>query len=268
MIHMSIEYSVEDHIATLRLNRPERYNALNVETMELLGKKLTEFRDDPDAWVLIITGAGEKAFCAGADLTGTTPPAEPFATSLLGGGPVTDAMYIRHMQISRLNITKPMIAAINGHAFGGGMEIALACYMRIASNKATFALSEVKVGTIPSLGGIQWLVRAIPSAIAMKMLLTGEKIDAAEAKRVGLVSDVYEPGELMDAAKNMARTICANAPLAVRAVKYLATRGWNMPFEEAVGMEELLWGILRNTHDRIEGRQAFTEKRPPKYEGR
>jgi E-phenylitaconyl-CoA hydratase len=265
---MSIEYTTTDHIATLRLNRPERFNALDLETMELLGKTLVRFRDDPDAWVLIITGAGDKAFCAGADLTGTTPPAEPFACSLLGGGPVSDAMYIRHMQISRLNITKPMIAAINGHAFGGGMEIALGCDLRIASSNATFALSEVRVGTIPALGGIQWLVRALPTAVAMKMLLTGERIDAAEAKRVGFVSDVYEPGKLMDAAQDLAAKICANAPLAVRAVKYLATRGWNMSFDEAVSTEELLWGILRNTHDRIEGRAAFTERRPPKYEGR
>jgi E-phenylitaconyl-CoA hydratase len=102
----------------------------------------------------------------------------------------------------------------------------------------------------------------------MKMLLTGERIDAAEAKRVGFVSDVYEPGNLMDEARGLAGKICANAPLAVRAVKYLATRGWNMSFDEAVSTEELLWGILRNTHDRIEGRAAFTEKRPPKYEGR
>jgi E-phenylitaconyl-CoA hydratase len=177
-------------------------------------------------------------------------------------------MYIRHMQISRLGITKPMIAAINGHAFGGGMEIALGCDLRIASSNATFALSEVKVGTIPALGGIQWLLRALPTAVAMKMLLTGERIDAAEAKRVGFVSDVYEPGNLIKEAQELARKICANAPLAVRAVKYLATRGWNMSFDEAVSTEELLWGILRNTHDRIEGRAAFTEKRPPKYEGR
>lgn len=265
---MTITYSVSDHVAKLTLNRPERYNALDLETMELFGKTLMQFRDDPDAWALIITGAGEKAFCAGADLTGTTPPAEPFASSLLGGGPVNDAMYIRHMQISRLNITKPMIAAINGHAFGGGMEIALGCDLRIASSNATFALSEVKVGTIPALGGIQWLVRALPTAVAMKMLLTGDRIDAAEALRVGFVSDVYEPGELMAAAEDLATRICANAPLSVRAVKYLATRGWNMPFEEAVGTEELLWGILRNTHDRIEGRAAFTEKRKPNYEGR
>jgi E-phenylitaconyl-CoA hydratase len=265
---MTIVYSVEDHIATLRFNRPEQYNALNIETMELLGKTLVQFRDDPEAWVLIITGTGEKAFCSGADLTGTTPPSEPFASSLLGGGPVTDAMYIRHMQISRLGITKPMIAAINGHAFGGGMEIALGCDLRIASSNATFALSEVKVGTIPALGGIQWLLRALPTAVAMKMLLTGERIDAAEAKRVGFVSDVYESGNLMKEAHDLARKICANAPLAVRAVKYLATRGWNMSFDEAVSTEELLWGILRNTHDRIEGRAAFTEKRPPKYEGR
>lgn len=265
---MTIEYATADHIATLRLNRPERFNALDIATMELLGKTLVRFRDDPDAWVLIITGVGDKSFCAGADLTGTTPPAEPFASSLLGGGPVSDAMYIRHMQISRLNITKPIIAAINGHAFGGGMEIALGCDLRIASSNATFALSEVKVGTIPALGGIQWLVRALPTAVAMKMLLTGERMDAAEAKRVGFVSDVYEPGTLMDAARDLAAKICANAPLAVRAVKYLATRGWNMSFDEAVSTEELLWGILRNTHDRIEGRAAFTEKRPPKYEGR
>lgn len=265
---MTIDYTVEDRVATLVLNRPAQFNALNVETMRRFNEALVSFRDDPDAHVLIITGAGEKAFCAGADLTGTTPPDEPFAASLFGGGPVTDALYVRHMQISRLNITKPMIAAINGHTFGGGMEIALACDLRIASRNAVFALSEVRVGTIPALGGIQWLMRAVPSAAAMKMLLTGERIDAAEAHRIGLVSDLYDLSELREAAVALARRIAANAPLSVRAVKYLATRGANMPFEEAVTTEELVWGVLRNTHDRIEGRAAFAGKRPPDYKGR
>ena len=162
---------------------------------------------------------------------------------------------------------KPLIAAINGYAVGGGLEMALACDLRIASSNAKFGLTEVKVASLAGLNGTQCLPRAIPQAVAMKMLLTGEMIDAQEAHRIGLISDVVEPSELMDLAKKYAERIASNAPLSVKAAKQAAVLGQDMPLDHAILFSHAMWGVLRDTEDRKEGFTAFAEKRAPQYKG-
>lgn len=258
---MSVAVTLEEHVLTIRIDRPEKRNAIDPPTRAALRAAWDRLRDDDDAWVGILTGTGDRAFCAGADLGATNPPDESFAkTHFSAGG--RDELW---QPIK--GITKPIIAAINGGCYGGGLELALACDLRIASTNAVFAQSEVRVGSMVGAGGSVRLMRAVPPAVAMKMLMTGQKIDAAEAHRVGLVSDLCEPADLMPFAMDLARTICKNAPLAVRATKMSAELGLAMAPEHALEVERLLWGALRNTEDRIEGRRAFQEKRPPAWKG-
>lgn len=257
---MALLYEQDGHIATLTINRPEAANALDPETMDELARAWDRVARDESVWVAIITGAGERFFCAGADLKKTPPPAESFAVSLFQpeGVRITPPP----------NLWKPTIAAINGMAIGGGLEIALACDLRLASETAQFGLGEVRVASIPGQGGTQRLPRMVPMAIAMKLLLTGQRIDAREAWRVGLVSDLYPPDQLMPAARQLAQTICENGPLAVRAAKMAALQGLSVPLPVGLSIEHQLWGILRDTEDRLEGRRAFAEKRKPEYRGR
>jgi enoyl-CoA hydratase/carnithine racemase len=212
---------------------------------------------DPSVRVVVLTGAGDS-FCAGTDLKEV--PTEP-ATHPLGDPtpPIASA-------IDRLS--KPVIAAINGPAAGGGLELALACDLRVASATATFALPEVRVGSLPGSGGTQRLFAAIPAAVAAKMLLTGTPIDAAEAHRVGLVSDVVAPSELRGSVQALAEQIAANAPLSVRAAKLAVRSALDARLAPGLALERALWGLLATTEDRAEGRAAFREGRPPNYRGR
>jgi E-phenylitaconyl-CoA hydratase len=180
------------------------------------------------------------------------------------------AIWLRDGQpiIPHMKMWKPIICAINGYAIGGGLEMALACDLRISSTKAKFGLTEVKVASLAGLNGTQCLPRAIPQAVAMKMLLTGEMIDAQEALRVGLVSDVVEPDALMDLAKKYAEKIASNAPLSVKAAKQAIIMGLDMPLDQGIAFSHLLWGVLRDTEDRKEGFQAFAEKRAPEWKGK
>lgn len=266
---MAIE--IERHGTTLlvRINRPEALNALDVDTMRELNQALREFRDDPELLVGVLTGAGTRAFCAGADLKRTLPPDASFARAYLGSydQAVADGMYVRAITISELAIGKPLIAAVNGHALGAGTEIALDCVLRIASDNATFGLPEARWASIPGVGGASKLLRAVPPAIAMKMILTGDRIDAAEAHRVGLVSEVVPADVLLDHALQLAERIAANGPLAVKALTGLAARTHDLPLSQSVAFEQLLWGLLRDTPDRVEGRTAFAERRTPNYAG-
>jgi E-phenylitaconyl-CoA hydratase len=253
--------TVEDHIATAVLNRPEAMNSLSAGLRAELVEFWERVRKDDSIWVVIVTGAGEKAFCAGADLKAGVPTQETFAQQLWAN-PVPQST-AAHMETD-----KPLIAAVNGYAMGGGMEIALACDIRIASETAQFALSEAKVGSIPGSAGTQRLPRAIGMSDAMLMLLTGDRIPAQEALRNGLVSKVVPPAELMPTAQEIARKIAANAPLSVRAIKRLVKRGMDMPLAHAAELERYAFGILFQSEDRIEGRKAFAEKRKPNYKGR
>src|SRR5688572_3159414 len=237
-------------------------NALDHETREELVKIWEQVRHDDTIWVVVVTGAGDKAFCAGADLKKSVPAAEESFAQQMFSNPVSQST-AAHMETD-----KPIIAAVNGYAMGGGMEIALACDIRIASEKAQFALSEAKIGSIPGSGGTQRLPRAIGLSDAMLMLLTGDRIDAREALRTGPVSKVVPPAQLMPAAMEIAAKIAANAPLSVRAIKRLVKRGLDLPLASAIDSERYVFGLLYQSEDRIEGRKAFAEKRKPDYKGK
>jgi E-phenylitaconyl-CoA hydratase len=259
-----------DDVLLLTIDRPAAYNALDPDSMIALRARLTEFRDDPALAVAVLTGAGDKAFCAGADLKQTSAPDLPYAAAAFAPYEqgVRDGAYVRAITLSTLDIGKPVIAAINGHALGGGLELALDCDLRIAGPTATFGLPEARWASIPAVGGVSNLLRAVPRAVAMRMLLTGERIDAAEAHRIGLVSDVVPAAELVGTALALARRIAANGPLAVRALTALARRTEEMPLSQAIAVEQLTWGLLRDTADRAEGRAAFADRRTPTYQGR
>ncbi|MDQ1763094.1 enoyl-CoA hydratase/isomerase family protein [Achromobacter aegrifaciens] len=258
---MALGIVVQDHVATLTLNRPEAMNSIDPEMREQLHAAWKRIKEDDDIRVVILTGAGEKAFCTGSDLKKTMPPKESFA-ELTFGRATSDHL------LAGLDTDKPLICAVNGYAMGGGMELALACDIRVASDNAVFALSEVRIGSIPGAGGTQRLPRAIGSSNAMLMLLTGDRVDAAEALRIGLVSKVVSREELLPAAQEIARRIAQNAPLSVRSIKRLVVSGADMPLPAALDNERYVFGLLRDTEDRIEGRRAFQEKRSPVYQGR
>ena len=257
---MALQFSIRDQVATVTLNRPDAMNALDPETETELLDCWQRIRADDAIRVVILTGTGERAFCTGADLKKTMPPPESYASLAFGKGDVDIA--------SQLATEKPVICAINGYALGGGLELALACDIRIAADHARFGLPEVRVGSIPGAGGTQRLPRTIGASDAMLLLLTGDHIDAAEALRLGIVSRVVPAADLIREDEAIAGRIAANAPLSVRAIKRLVHQGRSMPLEVAIAQERLTWGALRDTEDRIEGRRAFAEKRKPVYRGR
>jgi E-phenylitaconyl-CoA hydratase len=256
---MGVDFSTEGNVAYITLNRPEAMNSLDPEAIVRLAEIWAEVRNNPDIRVSVLTGAGEKAFCTGTDMKKTPVPDECMA-----------ALYYKEGQpiVPHMKMWKPIIACINGYAVGGGLEMALACDLMICSTSAKFGLTETKVASLAGLNGTQCLPRAVPRAVAMKMLLTGELIDAQEALRVGLVSDVVEPDKLMALAKRYAEKIANNAPLSVMAAKQAVVMGMDMPLQHAIDFSYLLWGSLRDTEDRKEGFKAFAEKRTPEYQGR
>lgn len=255
-----VRFSVEGNVATVMLDRPEAMNAIDPETEAELRVCWRRIDTESDIRAVVLTGAGEKAFSTGADLKKTLQTGGSYAAKAFGAG---DESFV-----ASLNSDKPLICAINGYALGGGLELALACDIRIAAPHARFGLPEVKVGTIPGAGGTQRLPRTVGGSDAMLMLLTGDMIDAAEALRLGLISRIVPAGELVAEAQSLARRIAANAPLSVRAIKRLVRDGRALPLEEAMRLERLAWGLLRDTEDRMEGRRAFQEKRAPNYVGR
>jgi E-phenylitaconyl-CoA hydratase len=260
---MPVTLQVQDYVATVTLDRPEALNSLDPESITQLKDSWAEITRNPEIRVAVLTAAGEKAFCTGADLKKTMPPKESFAQLHYGA---TGAESFA-TALSKLHTDKPVICAINGYALGGGLELALLCDIRIASTKAIFSLPEVSIGSIPGAGGTQRLIRTVGRSDAMLMLLTGERIDAAEALRIGLVSRVVEPEALQDAARALALKIAGNAPLAVAAVKRLARIGVELPLAAGLELEQHAFGVLRDSEDRIEGRVAFAEKRKPIFRG-
>ncbi len=255
---MPVDLKVTNHVAYVTLNRPEAMNSLDPESIANLTEIWERVRTDADIRVAVLTGAGEKSFCTGTDMKKAPPPTECMAaTYLRDGQPI-----VPHMKM-----WKPIIAAINGFAVGGGLEIALACDLRIASSNAKFGLTEVKVASLAGLNGTQLLPRVVPKAVAMKMLLTGEMINAEEALRYGLVSDVVEPAALPDLARTYAEKIAGAAPLSVQAAKQAAVIWQDLPVDHGILFSHLLWGVLRDTEDRKEGFKAFAERRPPVFRG-
>jgi enoyl-CoA hydratase/carnithine racemase len=256
---MVVEYRKEGKTAIITLNRPEAYNAIDPESEKELSKALIDFRDDDALWVGIITGAGNKAFCSGADVK------KYFANIEQSGKKIWEEP---SDHIRTLNIWKPLVAAVNGIAFGGGCEICLACDLRIAAENATFCLPEVHIGIIPAWGGTQRLPRLIPGAIAAEMLLTGRPINAQEAFRIGLINKVVPQAQLMTTAMQMAELLAKPSPLAVRAAKQAMIEGLSMPLHEGLKFEKGLFDYTLGTEDFTEGRNAFFEKRKPNFKAK
>jgi enoyl-CoA hydratase/carnithine racemase len=266
---MSVRFDTDGAVAVLTLDRPDALNALSVEALRELRAHLVELREREDLRAAVLTGAGKRAFCAGADLKGTqSSPASYPEAAFRGTERAADlGLYIRLMDLGDLGLCKPLVAAVNGHCLGAGLELALQCDLRLASTGASFGLPEARVGSIPGVSGLHRLLRAVPAAPAMQMVLTGERIDAAEAHRIGLVSEVTAPEALLDRALALAQVIASNAPLAVAAIKRLSRQTAHLGESDAQQLTELYWGVLRDTEDRLEGRRAFAEKRPPAYRG-
>lgn len=253
-------YEKDGRIATMTLNRPHAMNSLSTGLSQELHEAMVDFRDDPELWVAIITGAGDRAFSAGADIKGFKPATdeEVKAAQARAAGPPVRAD----------TIMKPFIAAIHGYALGGGLELAMTCDIRIAADNAQMGQPEINIGFMPGAGGTIRLPRFVPRAIAAEMLLTGDRIDAEQALRCGLVSRVVPRDELMQTAKEIALTICERGPLGVRASKEALIQGYDMPLEEALGLERRLNTEIRKSEDFMEGAKAFAAKRPPEYKGR
>lgn len=256
---MAIDLSVEDGIATVTINRPERLNALDGVHFQLLADAFVEIRDNPAIRVAILTGTGEKSFCVGADLKSGPPKPE-----------LTDMWLTqREQNLHRgLEIWKPVIAAINGYCLGGGMTLLLATDIRFAAAHATFGIPEVKRGLIAASGGTQRILSQLPYVVGMQLLMTGDSVKAEAALRWNLINDVVPAESLMPSALDCARRIAANAPLAVQAAKELALRSGEMDRTTGLRFEQIMLRLLQFSQDAAEGPSAFAEKRQPRFTGK
>lgn len=257
---MAIDFEIEDGIATVTINRPDKLNAMDAEHYRGLSEAWTRVRDSEEVRVAIVTGAGERAFTTGADI-------KSFVAQPTG----YEQMWLtqRDQLLNRgLEVWKPVICAVNGLCLGGGTTLLLGTDIRVAAEHATFSLAEVKRGVIPANGGTQRILSQLPYAIAMEMLLTGDTIDSATALRWGLINKVVPAGELMAAAMAYAKRIASAAPLAVQAAKELAVRGRDMDLTTGLRMEQMVLRLLQSTEDAKEGPTAFAEKRPALFKGR
>jgi len=253
-------YEKRDGMATITINRPEAMNALNAETIPEILSRLDDAEKDDNIKVVVITGAGEKAFCAGLDLK-----------------PMRDIKVIKAVEISRLGqkltlaieeLGKPVIAAINGYALGGGLELSMACDIRIVSEKARVGQPEVNVGLIPGWGGTQRLPRLVGKGIAKELIFTGKMIDAKTAERIGLVNMVVPPEQLMSAVEELAKVIMSKPPIAIKLAKELINSSIETNQRTGLVHEAEAFGILSSTEDYREGVSAFIEKRKPEYKGK
>jgi len=257
---LAIDFALSDGIAVITINRPERLNAMDAEHYAALSQAWTKVRDDPQIRVAIVTGAGERAFTVGADLK-----------SFVSAPPELSQMWLtqRDLLLNRgLEVWKPVIAAVNGHCIGGGMTLLLGTDIRVAASHASFGLAEVKRGVIAGNGGTQRIIKQLPHAIAMELLLTGDSIDAETALRWGLVNRVVPLAELMPVAREFASRIARNAPLAVQAAKELALRSRDLDLASGLRLEQLVNRMLQFSDDAKEGPAAFAEKRPAVFKGR
>lgn len=248
-----------DGIATLTVDRPKKLNALNRETLDELERAVDALARDDAVRAVVVTGAGDKAFVAGADIKELAE--ESASTGHLAAR--------RGQEVFRKveTLGKPVVAAINGFALGGGLELALACHLRVASETAKLGLPEVTLGIIPGYGGTQRLARLIGRGRALELILTGRHIDAREAYRIGLVNRVVPAGELTSEADGLLRTIIANAPVALRHALVAVDQGLDVAQEQGMVLESTLFGILFGTDDLREGMAAFLDKRKPEFKG-
>lgn len=260
MTYETLICEVKDHVALLTLNRVEVLNALNSTVFDELEIALAALAADTDVRVILITGAGAKAFAAGADIR------ELAETDAASG----ERKSLRGQAVFRLIETcgKPVIALVNGFALGGGCELALACHLRLASETARLGQPEIKLGLIPGYGGSQRLPRLIGASAALKLLLTGEMVTAPEALRLGLVDEVHPPDRLLARGHELAAAIASMAPLAVRGCIEAVHHGEGLPIEQGSAIEAGIFGRLCGTADKAEGTRAFLEKRSPAWAGR
>jgi enoyl-CoA hydratase len=250
----------ENYIAILYINRPKAMNALNAETLYEMEAAVKDVKADPNIKVMIVTGAGDKSFVAGADITFMLPlsPSEGRFFSDVG------ERVMRQFEL----LEKPVIAAVNGFALGGGCELAMSCDIRLASETAIFAQPEVGLGVIPGFGGTQRLPRLIGEGRAKELTFTADVINAQEAYRIGLVNHVYPREQLMDEAKKLARRIATKAPLAVGYAKFAINKGLQVDIDTAMSIESDMFGMCCATADKFEGMGAFIEKRKPQFLGK
>ena len=259
MSEAPVLYDVADHVATITLNRPDVRNAMNTALREAMLQRFTALAVDDDVRVVVVTGAGERAFSAGADIREFVAPQVP----------VRFRETRRRLDFRQLldRCPQPIVAAIRGYAFGGGLELALACDIRIAGDDARLGLTEVDLAIIPGGGGTQRLPRLVGRGKALEMILTGARIDAREALRIGLVERVVPAAEVKAAGLELARTLAAKAPVALRYAKEAVVKGLELPLADGLRLENDLATLLRTTEDRIEGAKAFLEKRKPRFSG-
>lgn len=257
---MVVLYEKRDKIATITLNRPEAMNAISRELARELYEAWYDFAADSALSVLVVTGAGEKAFCVGADLKEKEEKGDVHVTSFWDGS--------FKLPMRGPELFKPVIAAVNGHCLGGGLELALLADIRIAAEHATFGQPEIKLGIFPGMGATQRLRRSLPYNLAAEILLTGERFSAAKAFEIGLVNRVVPSQELMKTALSVAETVSRNAPLALRAVKESLLRSYDLPLDQGLRLEGVLRHVVGDTEDAEEGTRAFLEKRPPKFKGK
>ena len=255
---MPVSYELVGHVATITLDRPDALNAVDLDTWQAFSDATARLEADPEAWLGIITGSG-RAFSAGADLGSTIPRMldDPDHNPYVGPGTIMRGQMA----------TKPLIAAINGHALGGGLEIVLACDVRVAAEGARLGAPEVTIGLIPGWGGTQRLPRQLPWAVAAGLILTGQPLTAQEALQVGLVNAVVPAEQVMTEARRWAEMMCKCGPLALRAAKRAMVACSQLPLEEGLAVEQRLFNSLAYTHDVREGLAAFIEKRPPRFKG-
>ena len=264
---MPVRYEVDGRLATITIDRPEAMNALDPPMLFGLAEAWDRAEEDDDVWVVLITGAGDKAFCVGADLKTTIP-----ATAATARGEATDPGQ-RWPPMPRTLLRdrfypKPIVAAVNGHCIAGGLELLLATDLRYASTNATFGLQEVKWGLFPIAGSTVRLPRQVPYCRAMEVLLLGERVDAPSALAMGLINEVVEPDRLAPRAREIAERLCRNGPVAVRKIKESVVKGLGLAMAQAYQEELRLGAEVFASADAVEGPQAFAEKREPRFEGR
>ncbi len=255
--YQNLRLERRDAVTILFVNRPEVLNAINRATLAEIGEATRAFIADPTQGALIVTGSGEKAFISGADINELAP---------LGPAAAEDISRFGQAVVDQLERSpKPVIAAVNGYAFGGGCELALACHMRLASENAVLGLPEVKLGIIPGYGGTQRLPRLVGPGRALELILSARNVKAEEAERIGLVNRVVPQAELLPEAVKLAQAILKNGPLAVEAALECVVRGMQLPLDQGLRFESGRFGILASSDDMHEGLQAFLDKRPADF---
>jgi enoyl-CoA hydratase len=263
MPYDTLLYEKKARIGYVTLNRPRVLNAQSPEMFEELAEVFAGMKHDPDVGVVILSGAGDRAFCAGADIN--------FLKQLAQTTPVAAKTFVEKNRLAFgaiAHLGKPVIAAVNGFALGGGCELAMACHIRIASDNAHFGQPEINLGLFPGAGGTQRLPRLVGTGIAVEMMLTGEPISAQEAHRIGLVNKVVPAAELMETAEKLAQQILSKAPLAVGMILEAVQHGMDMSLAHGLQLEENLFGVICSTEDMREGTAAFLEKRPANFTGK